>query len=127
MLFSTLVLVPIYCEHNGLEQSINLCHRYKTTEVCNMARLGLKKKEKVAVFLCLFVVGKEAFLYLCCIFEMAGNLVLLPFRQQLSVGEQLLCILLQVPYDFGSIELCANRDTVRPFPIRSSSSIARRF
>ena len=41
MLLTTLILVPIYCEHDCLQKGINLSHCYETTERCDMPRFGL--------------------------------------------------------------------------------------
>lgn len=68
MFFSTFILVPIYREHDSLQQSVNLGHCNKTAEVCNMSRLGLQEKKQISVFLRLFIVGKESLLNVCRIF-----------------------------------------------------------
>lgn len=39
--------------------------------------LRLKQEKQIAIFLCLLIVGKEAFLKIGSIFEMTGNFVLL--------------------------------------------------
>ncbi len=77
MFFTTLVLISVYCEHDSLEQSIDLSHCDEPAEMCDMARLGLEEEEEVPVFLCFLVIRKETFLDLCSIFQMACNFVLL--------------------------------------------------
>ncbi len=81
MFFSALILVTVNGEHDCLQQRIDFGHGNKSTEVGNMSRLGLQEKQEISVFLCLVVVGKEAFLHVSCIFEVAGNFVLLALGQ----------------------------------------------
>lgn len=77
MFFTTLVLVTVDCEHDGLKECINLSHGHKSAEMGNVARLRLEEEEQVAVFLCLIVIGKETFLKFHAFLEMTGNFVLL--------------------------------------------------
>lgn len=48
--------------------------------MCNMSRLGLEQEQQIAVLLCLFIVGEEAFLELGSVVEMVCNFVLLDAR-----------------------------------------------
>lgn len=77
MLFSTLILIPVDGEHDGLQQRVDLGHGNKAAEVGNVPRLRLEEEEQVSVFLRLLVVGKEALLKLSGFVEVACNLVLL--------------------------------------------------
>lgn len=77
MLLATLVLVSVDGEHDGLEQRIDFGHGDQSAEMCNVSRLGLQEEQQVAVLLCLVVVGKETFLQLHAIFEVARDFVLL--------------------------------------------------
>lgn len=62
MLFSALILIAVNRKHDCLKQGINLSHGDQTTKMCDVPRLGLKEEQQVAVFLCLFIVGKESLL-----------------------------------------------------------------
>jgi hypothetical protein len=42
-----------------------------------MSRLGLQEEEQVAVFLCLFIIGKGTLLQVCRILKVARDLILL--------------------------------------------------
>lgn len=77
MLFAAFVLVSVDGKHNRLKQRIDLCHRDQPTQVGNVSGLRLQKKQEVAVFLCLVVVGKDTLLHLESILEMAGDFILL--------------------------------------------------
>ena len=77
MFLSTLVLVAINCEHDGLEQRIDLGHSNETAKVGDMSRFGLQEEEQVAVLLRFVIVRKEAFLKICGLFEMACDFILL--------------------------------------------------
>jgi hypothetical protein len=44
MLFTALILVSINCEHDRLEERINLGHGDQTAEVGNVSRLGLEQE-----------------------------------------------------------------------------------
>lgn len=82
--FSTLVLVPIYCKHHSLQQSIDFCHCDKAAKMCYVSRLGLKEKQEISIFLRFIIVGKEAFLNLSSVFEMTRNFVLLYLCEHVS-------------------------------------------
>lgn len=45
--------------------------------MCNVSRLRLQKKQQVAVFLRLIIIGEDTFLDFSSIFEMTGDFVLL--------------------------------------------------
>jgi hypothetical protein len=77
MLLTTLVLVSVDCEHDGLEQRIDFGHGDETTEMRNVSRLGLQEEQQVAVLLCLVVVREEALLQFHALFEMACDFILL--------------------------------------------------
>lgn len=77
MFLATLVLVSIDSEHDGLEQGIDFRHRHKSTQVRNVAGFRLEKEEKVSIFLCFVIVGKEAFLGVDSVVQAVCNFVLL--------------------------------------------------
>jgi hypothetical protein len=52
MLFPTLILVPVQCEHDRLQQSIDFRKRDEPTECGNVSRLRLQQEEEVAILLC---------------------------------------------------------------------------
>lgn len=83
--FSAFILVPIYGEHDGLQEVINLSHVDQPAEVCDMSRFGLKEEEKVAVFLRLVIVGECAMYNVRRLLEMTGKLVLLHASNQQRV------------------------------------------
>lgn len=68
MLFTALVLVSVDCEHDGLEEGVDLGHGDKSTQVRNVPGLGLQEEHEVAVSLRLVVVGEDAFLDVCRVF-----------------------------------------------------------
>jgi hypothetical protein len=77
MLLATLVLVSVDCEHDGLEQCIDLGHGDQSTKMRNVPWLGLQQEQQIAVLLRLVVVGKETFLQFHAFFEVARDFVLL--------------------------------------------------
>lgn len=77
MLFSTLILVSVDCEHDRLQQGVDLSHGDESTKMGNMPWLGLEQEQEVAIFLSLLVIGEEAFLQITSILKMAGDFVLL--------------------------------------------------
>jgi hypothetical protein len=81
MFLAALVLVSINCEHDSLEQGVDLGHGHQAAEMRNVSRLRLEEEEQVAVLLCLVVVGEEALLKIEAFFKVTGDLVLL--REQL--------------------------------------------
>jgi hypothetical protein len=81
MLFSALILVSVDCEHDCLQQRIDLGHGDEPTQMRNVPRFGLEEKEQVAVLLCLFVVGEEAFLQFEAVCEVVCDFVLLGCSQ----------------------------------------------
>jgi hypothetical protein len=62
MLFTALILVSVDCEHDGLEQGVNLSHGDQAAEVRNVPWFGLEQEEKIPIFLCLFIIWKGTFL-----------------------------------------------------------------
>jgi len=62
MLFTALILISVYCEHNRLKQRINLGHCDQTAEMGDVSWLGLEEEKEIAVFLGLLVVWKETLL-----------------------------------------------------------------
>ncbi len=81
VLFSTFILISVDGEHHGLKEGVDLDHRDQTAQVCDVARLGLKEEEEIAILLGLLVVGEESFLQIGSIFEMASYFVLLNIYQ----------------------------------------------
>lgn len=77
VLFTALVLVSVDCEHDCLEEGVDLGHGDEAAEVGNVSGLGLEEEEEVPVFLRLVVVGKEALLQVEAFFEVAGDFILL--------------------------------------------------
>ena len=77
MLFSTLVLISVNCEHDGLEQRVDFGHGDESAEVGDVSRLRLEKEEQVAVLLCLFIVGEKSFLEFEAVGEVVCDFVLL--------------------------------------------------
>jgi hypothetical protein len=77
MLFTALVLVSIDREHYCLQEGVDLGHGYESTEVGDVSRLGLQQEKEIAIFLGLVIIGKEAFLNIGRIFEVAGDFILL--------------------------------------------------
>jgi hypothetical protein len=61
MLFSALILVSVYGEHDSLQKRIYLGHGDEPAEVGNVAWFGLEEKKEVAVLLRFFIVWEEAF------------------------------------------------------------------
>jgi hypothetical protein len=112
MLFSALVLVSIDCEHDSLEEGINLCHCDETAEVCNMSRFRLQEEKQVAVFLRLLVVGEEAFLDFSSLVHVTGHFFSLlkvnEWYQDYAEGSH---IPLRAPYDSESVGQSVSRDT----------------
>lgn len=68
MLFSALVLISIDCEHDGLEEGVDLGHGHKSAQVRNMPRFGLKEEHEITVSLRLVVVREDTFLNVCRVF-----------------------------------------------------------
>jgi hypothetical protein len=81
MLLSTLILIAVDCEHDGLQKRVDLGHGDQSTEMRNVLRLGLQEEEQVAVLLRLVVVGEEAFLQFCGFIEVTRDFVLLSMGQ----------------------------------------------
>lgn len=77
MLFAAFVLIAVDGEHDGLQKRVDFSHGDKSAEMGNVPRLRLEQEQKIAVFLCLFIVGEEAFLQFGSLVEMTGNFVLL--------------------------------------------------
>ena len=77
MLLTALILISVDCEHDGLQQRVDLGHGDEAAEMRNVSRLGLQEEQQVAVLLSLVVVGEEAFLQLHAFFEVARDFVLL--------------------------------------------------
>lgn len=77
MLFTTLVLVSVDSEHDGLQQRVDLSHCDKAAEMSNVSGLRLQEEEQVAVLLRFVVVWEEAFLHVGGVFKMAGDFILL--------------------------------------------------
>ena len=77
MFFAALILVTIDCEHDRLQEGIDLGHGNESTEMRNVSRFGLQEEEQIAVFLRLFVVGEEALLQLEAISKVICDFVLL--------------------------------------------------
>ncbi len=77
MLLSALVLIAVNCEHDRLQERVNLRYRNETTQVGDMPRFRLQKKQQIAVFLSLLIIGEESFLQFGGVVQVAGNLVLL--------------------------------------------------
>ena len=61
MLFTALILVSVDCEHDGLQQLVNLCQRDQATKMSDVSRLGLEQEQEIAIFLCLLIVGECSF------------------------------------------------------------------
>ncbi len=97
MLLTTFVLISVDSEHDGLEQRIDLSHGNESAQVGNVSWLGLEQEEQVAVFLCLFVVGEEAFLQFEAVFEVAGYFVLLHVKLAYEVTGITCCLPLLMP------------------------------
>lgn len=53
----------------------------------NVSRFRLQQEKEVAVFLRFFVIGEEALLQVGCIFEVAGDLVLLSRKTTVSLAK----------------------------------------
>ena len=77
MLFSTLILVSVDGEHDGLEEGVDLGHRHQPAEMGNMPRLRLQQEHQVAVLLGLVVIGESTLLHIGSIFKITGNFILL--------------------------------------------------
>jgi hypothetical protein len=77
MLFTAFVLVAVNGEHDSLEKRVYLGHGHQPAKMCDMPRLRLQQKQKVAIFLRLVVVGKRPFLHVGRILKMARHFVLL--------------------------------------------------
>jgi hypothetical protein len=77
MFLTALVLVSVDCEHDSLEQCVNLGHGDEPAKMGNVSRLGLEEEQQVAVFLRLVVVGEKTFLQLHAFFEVACDFILL--------------------------------------------------
>lgn len=77
MLFTTLILVSVDGEHDGLKEGVDLGHGNEPGEVRDVPRFRLQQEQEVAISLRLLVVRKDAFLYICGVFQVACNLVLL--------------------------------------------------
>ena len=77
MLFSALVLIAVYREHDRLQELVDLRHRDKPTKVCNVSWLALEQEKQIAVLLRLLVVRKRAFGEVCRIIQVARHLVTL--------------------------------------------------
>jgi len=77
MFFAAFILIPVDGEHDCLEKRVNLCHGDQPAEMSDVSRFGLEEEEEVAIFLGLVIIGEEAFLNVCSIIEMAGDLILL--------------------------------------------------
>jgi hypothetical protein len=105
----------------------------------DMTRLGLQEEQEVAIFLGSFVIGKESFLWIGGIIEVACDFVLLqkgcvsnmelsPPLSETEIGNQEPIALLPLPAPFGSGSTAqfANRDIAHPSPKRSSSSTETR-
>lgn len=77
MLFTTLVLVSVDGEHDGLEEGIDLGHGNESAEMGDVAGFWLQEEKEIAVLLGSFIVREEPFLRVCGIVEMAGDFILL--------------------------------------------------
>ena len=77
MLFTTLILISVDGEHNGLKKCIDFGHIHQATEMRNVPRLGLEQEEEVTIFLCLFIVREETLLDIGGLIQMVGHFVLL--------------------------------------------------
>lgn len=66
--FTTLVLVPVDREHDGLEEGINFGHGNQSAKVGNMPGLGLKEEQQISVLLSLVIIGKITLLHLIDVF-----------------------------------------------------------
>ena len=80
--FATLVLVSVDCEHDSLQQGINLSHGDESAKMGNVTWFGLEEEQQVAVFLRLLVVGKEAFLEFEAVCKVVGDFILLQWSVQ---------------------------------------------
>lgn len=77
VLFTALILVAINCEHDCLQQRVDLSHGYQSAEVGNVSWFRLEEKQQVAISLCLLIVGERSLLQFESIFKVAGDFVLL--------------------------------------------------
>ena len=84
MLLSAFVLIPIDCEHDSLQQGIDLGHGDEAAKMCNVPRLGLKEEEEVTVFLRFLIVWESTLFDVCSIVQVACKFVLL---ESSSVGD----------------------------------------
>lgn len=77
VLLTTLVLISVDCEHDGLEKRVDLGHGHESTQVRDMPRLRLQEEHEVAISLRLVVIGEDTFLNVCRVFEVASYFILL--------------------------------------------------
>jgi hypothetical protein len=61
-----------------LQEGVDFRHGDEPAEVGDVFRFSLEEEEKVSIFLGLVIVGKVTFLKIKGIFEVAGDLILLP-------------------------------------------------
>jgi hypothetical protein len=102
MLFAAFVLISVDGKHDRLQQRVDLRHRDQPTQVGDVPGLGLQKKQEVAVFLRLVVVGKDTLLHLESILEMARDFILLQISLESTLFiETILAIPLPKPYGSG--------------------------
>lgn len=95
--------------------------------MCNVSRLRLEEEKEIAIFLSLFIIGKEALLKFCGIFEMTRNFILLFTISRVVRGRNKYSRAPPpTPFDSESAELFSNRGIEHPFPRQNSSSIDSR-
>ena len=51
MLFPRFVLIPVECEHDRLEERVDLTERNKSTERGDVAWFGLEEEEEIRILL----------------------------------------------------------------------------
>lgn len=59
MLFTIIILIPVQCEHDCLQQRVNLTQCHQPREMGHKPWLRLQEEKEVAVELFSTVVGKE--------------------------------------------------------------------
>lgn len=132
MLFTTLVLVTVQREHDGLQQCVNLWKADKSAQRCNMSGLALEYEKEVAVQLHSTIIGKRIAVFDAMFFQMRSHFILLQPNVCVSIQQSMLIrgtkSHLPRPAQFGfeSREQYENPNNAHPSPTQSSFSTGQR-